>query len=139
MNFLAGAAGCRWLPHCPSFLPSAPAQPPQLTTSHLSRPDETAVAEQALLPVEPAAEPADPTGSARTTGEFPNLNVLPGTAAAQITPEEKAVMLGELRAKQAGVAAAAARAKPADQVQNLRKLGATHAKDALEDIEKKAE
>jgi hypothetical protein len=103
------------------------------------RPEEPPVTEQALLPVDNDAQPSELAGGPRKTGEFPNLNVQPGAAAAQITPAEKAAMLGELRAKQAGVAAAAANAKPPDRVQNLRRLGSKHAEDALEAIEKESE
>ena len=48
-------------------------------------------------------------------------------------------MLKELQAKQKGVADAAAKAKPADQVEALRELGARHGADALKEIEEKDE
>jgi len=96
-----------------------------------AQPEEPGTAEQALAPV--AAEPA--TGP-RNSGAYPNLNVTPGTAAAQLTPEEKAALLAELRARQEGAAAAVAKARPADQLEALRQLGERHGEDVLKEIEK---
>lgn len=76
-----------------------------------------------------------PAGAARDTGEFPNLNVTPGTAAEQLTPEEKAASLAELKARQQRVTATAERLKPADEQERLRALGETHGANALKVIE----
>jgi hypothetical protein len=105
------------------------------------RPDEAepALTEQALAPAEGDTAAIDAVAGPRNSGRYPNLNVTPGTAAPQITPEEKAAMLKELQAKQKGVADAAAKAKPADQVEALRELGARHGADALKEIEEKSE
>ena len=72
------------------------------------------------VPVETVAVPADPMSSAgpKNTGTFPNLNVKPAAATAQISDEEKAAELEAMRG--AGRAAGDAAAPPA----RTRKSGA---------------
>lgn len=118
-------------PSAPAVSTASGATVPQPTP----RPEEPAASEQALAPVEEDRAAAEPPTRPRNTGQYPNLNITPGTAAEQITPEEKTEMLGELRAKQAAVAAEAAEARPADQVEALREIGARHGEEALKAIE----
>lgn len=68
------------------------------------------------------------------TGEYPNLNIVPGTAAPQLSAEEIAAKKAALKARQTAVAAAAPD-KPKVNAARLKKLAATHAKDALKEIE----
>ena len=79
-----------------------------------------------------AAEPRGPNN----TGTYPNLNIPPQTANAQITDEEKAAETEALRATQERTASTAADLGKgvADPVV-LRKLAAEHADEALKKIE----
>ena len=79
-----------------------------------------------------AAEPRGPNN----TGTYPNLNIPPKTANAQITDEEKAAETEALRATQERTASTAADLGKgvADPVV-LRKLAAEHADEALKKIE----
>lgn len=95
---------------------------------------EPAVTEQAMLPAERRTSPP-PVGSVVNTGEFPDLNVTPGAAAEQITPEEKAAALSALKARQQRQQAAAERVRPPDEQERLRQLGQNHGADALKVIE----
>jgi len=69
------------------------------------------------------------------TGTFPNLNVAPGEANSQFTPQDVSAKKAEL--------AAAARANnaqatpPPNDILLLRKLGKSHVQDALKEIEGK--
>lgn len=82
-----------------------------------------------------AATPAE-AHEARNTGTYPNLNIPPQTANAQITDEEKAAETEALRATQQRTASTAAKLGKgvADPVV-LRKLAAEHADAALKKIE----
>lgn len=83
---------------------------------------------------QPTANPG-----AINTGTFPNLNIPPQSAAAQITPAEKAALLGELgAAKNAQTAAGGGPAPTANPVL-LKKLAAKHGEEALEEIEGEAQ
>lgn len=76
----------------------------------------------------------EPTGSqARDTGTYPNLNIKPGVAAQQLTPEQTAAAQAQLRASQQANASGPA-AGPNDEAA-LRKLAAGHGKEALDVIE----
>ncbi len=72
---------------------------------------------------------------ARNTGTFPNLNVPPKTAAEQLSSEQTSADTAALKA--AGEANAAQATSPSGQTDpaTLRKLGATHAEEALKAIE----
>lgn len=74
-------------------------------------------------------------GVGRNTGTFPNLNVPPQVAAEQLTPEQKQAKLGRLDAEKRNQAAGAANARPTVDAAQLKKLGETHAQDALKSIE----
>ncbi|GLS33829.1 hypothetical protein SAMN04488498_12347 [Mesorhizobium albiziae] len=80
------------------------------------------------------AVPAGARGPVNT-GTFPNLNIPPKQAADQITDDKKAADMAALTAVQRQNAATAA--VPAGQTDPaaLRKLAATHAADALAEIE----
>jgi hypothetical protein len=91
---------------------------PAEATAHAATVAETA----------PANAPSD-------TGTFPNLNIKPQVATDQISPEEKQAQIEAMTAAQKQQAAVtAAGSKTTDPVL-LRKLAATHAKDALKEIE----
>ena len=75
------------------------------------------------------------TGEPKNTGTFPNLNVAPEAATTQISPEEKQAHIEELLTAQQGQAATTAPAKTPTNPVLLRKLAATHAEDALAEIE----
>lgn len=74
-------------------------------------------------------------GVGRNTGTFPNLNVPPQVAAEQLTPEQKQAKLGQLTAEQRSQAAAGANARSTVDPTQLKRLGETHAQDALRSIE----
>jgi hypothetical protein len=74
------------------------------------------------------------SGQPADTGTFPNLNIPPQSAAAQITPTEKAEKFSELKAVQAAQTAPRGAATTASQAQ-LKKIAATHAADTLAEIE----
>lgn len=69
------------------------------------------------------------------TGTFPNLNVPPKVAAEQITPEEKAAKLAQLKGEKQHLSAEGATAKPTTNAAELKKLAQSHAQDALQQIE----
>jgi hypothetical protein len=69
------------------------------------------------------------------TGTFPNLNVPPKVAAEQITPEEKAAKLAQLKAEKQQLTAEGTTAKPTTSAADLKKLAQGHAQDALKQIE----
>lgn len=77
-------------------------------------------------------EDAVPQG-AIDTGSYPNLNIPPVAAAEQLTPQERDAATAELLATQAQLAARTPSA-PADAAA-LRRLGETHAQEALSQIE----
>ncbi|RUM99466.1 hypothetical protein EET67_00700 [Pseudaminobacter arsenicus] len=74
------------------------------------------------------------SGQPTDTGTFPNLNIPPQTAAAQITPEEKAEKFSELEAAKATQSAPPGGGATADQ-SRLKKIAATHAAETLAKIE----
>lgn len=77
----------------------------------------------------------DPGTGAVNTGAYPNLNIKPGVAAEQITPEERAAKGQELKQAQAA-AVRSGGSPPANRLSELRALNQTHAKKTLEQIEK---
>jgi hypothetical protein len=80
------------------------------------------------------ATPADAGPAFSTPGTYPNLNIVPTPAAAQITAEQKQQTTNELRGKREQVAAQKA-GSARDGSAELRKLGRSHAQDALREIE----
>ena len=83
-----------------------------------------------------ATPPNAPSSTgAKDTGTFPNLNIKPGVANQQFTPDQVASKAGELRGAQKANASQAS--PPPNDVALLRKIGDTHAKEALGEIEAK--
>ncbi len=68
------------------------------------------------------------------TGTYPNLNIAPKAAAAPISPQEKAAMVGQLGAAQNAQTARGATPSTANPAL-LRKIAQKHAQDTLEEIE----
>ncbi|MEQ8400173.1 MAG: hypothetical protein RIB53_06500 [Roseitalea porphyridii] len=96
---------------------------------------ETAPASGPATTDAPFARP-DPGVLARNTGAYPNINVEPPPASTHITDAERAALLAEMRALQAGVAAG--RVSPqasAARLAELERLAATHSDEVLRRIE----
>lgn len=74
------------------------------------------------------------SGQPKDTDTFPNLNIPPQSAAAQITPEEKAEKFSELEAAKATQSTPPGGGATADQ-SRLKKIAATHAAETLAEIE----
>jgi hypothetical protein len=82
-----------------------------------------------------------PTGAAegpKDTGSYPNLNIPPQAAAKQLTKEETAANLAQLKADQQGQRAKGGGAKPVNQAA-LNSLAKTHGEDTLKQIEAKCD
>ena len=78
--------------------------------------------------------PNEPSSTgAIDTGTYPNLNIKPGVANDQLTSEQTAAKSAELRAAQRANSGQAS--PPPNDVILLRKIGQSHAKEALEEIE----
>jgi len=75
---------------------------------------------------------------AKDTGSYPNLNIAPQVAAKQLTKEETAAKLGELKADQQAQGAKGGGVKPANQAA-LNTLARTHGDDTLKQIEGKCD
>lgn len=87
-------------------------------------------ASQQMEPV-PAAAPV--SGTPRNTGEYPNLNIPPKSAAPQLTEEEAAAKLAELEAAKAGQGAGVPASD--NRAVRLKKIAEEHAEETLEEIE----
>lgn len=81
-----------------------------------------------------AAAPAGAGPAFSTPGTYPNLNIVPTPAATQITAEQKQQTTNELRGKREQVAAQKA-GSSRDSSAELRRLGRSHAEEALRQIE----
>ena len=100
-----------------------------------------AVPEAALQP-QPAADtqsaagvaPADTAPAFSQPGTYPNLNIIPKPAASQITSRQRSETASELREKRAQVAAQGRGSAPNSSAE-LRRLGRSHAAEALREIE----
>lgn len=68
-------------------------------------------------------------------GEYPNLNVSPQPAAAQLTEAEREAGTADLRARREQLAADTAATGVQDRAEELRRLAQSHADDALKEIE----
>jgi hypothetical protein len=75
------------------------------------------------------------SGEPRNTGTFPNLNIPPQSAAAQIGAQQKAARLAELNAARSGQKAPPGAAGTSASKARLKKLASTHATEALKEIE----
>jgi hypothetical protein len=70
-----------------------------------------------------------------TPGDYPNLNVIPTPAAEQITPEERAAQTAALRSTRESLQARTGDGSATDDRAGLRRIGQSHAEEALEAIE----
>lgn len=116
---------------------SLPETMPPPATAVAAQPSAAPAVAPPVAPATAAASTAVSTRDAIDTGTFPNLNVAPGTAAAQLTPGESAAKLAELGAKRSIAQAGPATdpATEAEKVRRLKKLALTHADDTLKAIE----
>ena len=91
-----------------------------------------------MAAVPPAATPATtaPVAGARLTGEYPNLNVPPDSAATPISSSEKEALTRDLTATRERLGASTPTGNPAAEAARLRKLAKTHAQRRLEEIER---
>lgn len=72
--------------------------------------------------------------NARDTGQFPNINVVPKGETAQISPSQRAATVSELNAARNAQRATGQGARVGGEGE-LRRLGRTHTREALEEIE----
>ncbi|WP_292300520.1 hypothetical protein [Mesorhizobium sp.] len=79
------------------------------------------------------------TEGPKDTGSYPNLNIRPQVAAKQLSKEETAARLGELKAEQQAQLAKGGSAKPAPDTAALSTLARTHGDDTLKQIETKCD
>ncbi|MBX9454514.1 MAG: hypothetical protein KL801_22285 [Mesorhizobium sp.] len=79
-------------------------------------------------------QPADTGLAFSAPGTYPNLNIIPKPAATQITSRQKSETTSALREKRAQVAAQG-RGSTRDSSAELRRLGRSHADEALREIE----
>lgn len=82
-----------------------------------------------------SSQSASQTTGVQNSGAFPNLNRRPTAAATQLTPEESAALLADLRSTQGRLSrtnAAAARSVPTPD--ELRRIGTTHGDNTLQAI-----
>lgn len=90
-----------------------------------------AIEDVAPVAAESAAEAGRP--SFARPGDYPNLNVVPTPAATQFTEEEKAERIETLRARRDNLVGQSRGVR--DRSAELRRLGRSHADDALRAIE----
>ncbi|MCR4267548.1 hypothetical protein [Nitratireductor sp. ZSWI3] len=92
--------------------------------------------------VSPSLEDAAPTAAQAAapgpivTGEYPNLNVPPASAATPISDAEKAALTRDLAATRSRVNAGPSAANAENEAERLRRLARTHAQQRLEELEK---
>jgi hypothetical protein len=118
----------------PEQTSAVPAPPPVSGDPVAAIPESntaTVAAANGEMPVNPASETQ---GSARQTGQYPNLNIVPTAAAPQLTAAEKNAKLAELEAARKQ-ALRGASGKPVSNDAKLKKLAKTHAEQALKQIE----
>ncbi|MCO5066147.1 MAG: hypothetical protein M9924_17275 [Rhizobiaceae bacterium] len=78
--------------------------------------------------------PDDPASGAVNTGTYPNLNVKPAIAAAQLSQEERDAAVDSLKGAAAGQAASGKGPSASASEAELRRLGATHSDETLKEI-----
>ena len=75
----------------------------------------------------------------RVSGAYPNLNIRPGAAAAQFTPEESQALATDLRGQQGRLNAANVdAANSVTSPDEMRRIGAAHGDNTLQAIENQA-
>ena len=79
------------------------------------------------------------TDGPKDTGSYPNLNVPPPVAAKQLTKEETAANLAQLKAEEQAQAAKGGSVKAPANAAALNKLAKTHGDDTLKQIEGKCD
>lgn len=79
------------------------------------------------------------TEGPKDTGSYPNLNIPPQVAAKQLSKEETAAKLGELKADEQAQLAKGGGVKPAANPAALNTLARTHGDDTLKQIEGKCD
>lgn len=82
---------------------------------------------------QPAVRPVDAPATFSQPGDYPNLNIVPRPAAAQLTESEVEAKAAELRARRERLSGGGGSA--ADSSAELRRLAAGHADDALRQID----
>ncbi|MGX5803716.1 hypothetical protein ACWGS9_21075 [Bradyrhizobium sp. Arg314] len=85
------------------------------------------------------AAPTALTEGPKDTGSYPNLNVAPQVAAKQLTKEETAANLAQLKAEQQAQLAKGSGAKAPANSAALNTLARTHGGDTLKQIEGKCD
>jgi len=105
------------------------------SSATLMPPPAEGTAAPAVVDASAAVEAAPGDSPPLDTGTFPNLNIKPQVANAQISPEEKQAQIEALTSAQKQQAATAAAGNKTTDPVLLRNLAATHAKDALKEIE----
>ncbi|WP_434723022.1 hypothetical protein [Mesorhizobium sp. RIZ17] len=85
------------------------------------------------------AAPTSLTEGPKDTGSYPNLNVPPPVAAKQLTKEETAANLAQLKAEEQAQAAKGGSVKAPANAAALNKLAKTHGDDTLKQIEGKCD
>lgn len=112
---------------------------PGCATSSVGDAAPTAATTPAIAPAEPApavvSEVQLSSGEPKNTGTFPNLNIPPQSAAEQISAQQKAARLAELRAARTGQKAPPGTAGTPASNARLKKLASTHATETLGEIE----
>ncbi len=117
----------------PQTLMPAPSSPGQAAAPSTAAPVAASPAATKAKTDEKTYGPSD--SAPVDTGTYPNINNVPKGETAQMTPAERAAMIQELAAARQGTAVGA-KAQPGNSSPAaMKKIGATHAKDALAEIE----
>ena len=95
----------------------------------------TATIEDAVPVAASEASAPQPAPPFSTPGDYPNLNVIPKPAASQITADEKAADTTLLRSIRERQQAQGRAGKTGSAAAELRRIGRSHASDALRQIE----
>lgn len=82
------------------------------------------------------AAPVATAAGPRMTGEYPNLNIPPASAATPITVSEKEALKRDLTATRERLGAGASAGDSSAEAARLRLLARTHAQRRLEEIER---
>ncbi|WP_167484000.1 hypothetical protein [Mesorhizobium tamadayense] len=86
-----------------------------------------------------SSTPTALTEGPKDTGSYPNLNIPPQVAAKQLSKEETAAKLAQLKADEQAQLAKGGGAKPAANTAALNTLARTHGDDTLKQIEAKCD
>lgn len=81
------------------------------------------------------SDPVPTVAGARDTDTFPNLNIVPRGETEQFTASDRQAKVAELSAIRARTQGQARGGPNAAETQRLRRVGATHADEALREIE----